>query len=271
MNKISRKIFPFVIRRRIPPVLLLFIWNSAFGASPLQPVKIFPPASAAHTFLIGSSLLTAACIYTFDEQINRYYATPRSGLPYDIGRRMSEMAQFYGADNTRVAWFFAGLSSAFYAGGLLYDDEHMKKTALLLTRSMGYTLLATFGTKMIIGRARPSMQRGAREFYWFEFSKSKARRSFLSGHTATAFAMMTVLAREYPTTWVQVPVYFFALCVGAQRIATGEHWTSDVIVGGITGYWIGKAVTTRKKGHSEHHTSFTAHILPGYVGVTIYF
>ncbi len=250
---------------------LVLLWNSLFGEAHLQVSQTPFMTHTERQLLIGSTLLAAACIYSFDEQVNRYYATPHSGFRYNLGKGMSQTAQFYGASNARVAYFFTGLTTAFYAGGLIRGDDQMKRTALLLSRSMGYTLLATFGTKMIIGRARPGMQVGANEFYWFEFSKSKERRSFLSGHTATAFAMMTVLAREYPTPWVQVPAYLFALCVSAQRIVTGEHWVSDVIVGGLTGYWIGKAVTRHRPAKTNSHSMLMPYIFPGRLGFCIYF
>ncbi|NOZ09221.1 MAG: phosphatase PAP2 family protein [FCB group bacterium] len=270
MNKNFRINMPGFLRRCFPLVLLLVAVSPVRGALGLSSAKTFSLTPEKQVYWIGSTLLTAACIYTFDEQINRYYASPRNGLLYDLGKGMSDLTQFYGANNARVAYFYAGLTSAFYAGGWLSGNERMKHTSLLLTRSMVYTLAATFGTKMIIGRARPGMKQGAHEFYWFEFSKLKERRSFLSGHTATAFALMTVLAREYPKA--QIPAYLFAVCVGAQRIVTGEHWASDVIVGGLTGYWIGKAVTAhRSGGKAESRTSLTPYIFPGYLGVTIYF
>jgi len=267
----SRKVFA---RARLSfLVILLVIAVKPVQGAPVSPAaKIFSPAFPERMYLISGTLLSALCIYTFDEQINRYYASPREGFLYDLGKGMSRLTQFYGENNARVAYFYTGLSTALYAGGWLKGDDRMKRTSLLITRSMAYTLAVSFGTKMIIGRARPGMGVGAHEFFWFEFSKSKDRRSFFSGHTATAVAMMTVLMREYPTPWVEVPATLFALCVGAQRIVTGEHWASDVIIGGLTGYWIGKAVATRQpEERSESRASFSPYIFPGHLGFTIYF
>lgn len=71
--------------------------------------------------------------------------------------------------------------------------------------------------------------------------------SFPSGHTATAFAMATMLSKEYGhiSPWISVGGYSVATATGLMRMANNKHWLSDVMVGagvGILstefGYWL---------------------------------
>ncbi len=73
------------------------------------------------------------------------------------------------------------------------------------------------------------------------------RKSFVSGHTATAFMGAEYLRREYWDTspWIGVLGYAFASTVAVSRVLNNRHWTSDVIAGAGVGilsvqvaYWL---------------------------------
>lgn len=57
--------------------------------------------------------------------------------------------------------------------------------------------------------------------------------SFPSGHTASAFAGATLLARHFPR--YRGLLYFVASLVGFSRIYLGAHYPGDVVSGGLTG------------------------------------
>ncbi len=59
------------------------------------------------------------------------------------------------------------------------------------------------------------------------------RRSFPSGHTATAFMTATMLVKEYghKSPWVGVGAYTVASATGLMRVANNKHWISDVLAG----------------------------------------
>lgn len=57
--------------------------------------------------------------------------------------------------------------------------------------------------------------------------------SFPSGHTATTFALATVLAWHFPA-WA-VPVYLLAAAIGYSRVYVGVHFLSDVVAAAIIG------------------------------------
>lgn len=63
------------------------------------------------------------------------------------------------------------------------------------------------------------------------------RRSFPSGHTATAFMTATMLTKEYgyKSKWVGFGSYAMASSVGLMRMANNRHWLSDVMIGAGVG------------------------------------
>lgn len=59
--------------------------------------------------------------------------------------------------------------------------------------------------------------------------------SFPSGHTASAFAMATVLALIFPHKSASLLAVILAPLIGYSRIYLAEHFLSDVLAGALTG------------------------------------
>ena len=64
------------------------------------------------------------------------------------------------------------------------------------------------------------------------------RFSFPSGHTASAFLMMTLLANTFPA--LQIPTFCWATFVGVARVYLGVHYPTDVLAGGVLGTFAGE-------------------------------
>ena len=64
------------------------------------------------------------------------------------------------------------------------------------------------------------------------------RFSFPSGHTASAFLMMTLLANTFPA--LQIPTFCWATLVGVARVHLGVHYPTDVLAGALLGIFAGR-------------------------------
>lgn len=109
------------------------------------------------------------------------------------------------------------------------------------------TQLFTSWSKGIFGRARPYTDHGPRDFNFFKFSPSENFKSLPSGHVSSAFALMTVIAKQYDHWYGEIPAYTFAVSVAFQRMNSRNHWTSDTIVGGALGYWVGSTLAQKQR------------------------
>jgi membrane-associated phospholipid phosphatase len=92
------------------------------------------------------------------------------------------------------------------------------------------------GVKMATRRQRPDGSDG---------------RAFPSGHTASAFAMASVLDRHFGLK-VGVPTYAFATYVALARLSANKHHLSDVIMGAGVGIAAGRTVTMGIAGEVRH-------------------
>ena len=59
------------------------------------------------------------------------------------------------------------------------------------------------------------------------------RFSFPSGHTASAFLMMTLLSSTFPA--LQISTFCWASLVGVARVSLGVHYPTDVLAGALLG------------------------------------
>ena len=103
--------------------------------------------------------------------------------------------------------------------------------------------------KISIGHHRPYSNNGPYDFELLDFTLKSSQMSFPSGHTSTAFALMTVLAKRSGSFWVKSAAYILSASVAFQRMQHRKHWASDVLFGGAIGYCIGSWVVSRSRNH----------------------
>lgn len=154
-------------------------------------------------------------------------------------------------DKFSAEYVLAGMSFPLIAGGLILQDRKLTATGRLMIESFLIAGAITQVGKKITGRARPYTGKGPSEFAWFKFSGKEDRRSLPSGHATGAFALMTVLARQYDSWWVEIPCYTVAVSVALQRIDSHRHWGADVVLGGAIGYWVGSTLVNRQKQQTK--------------------
>jgi membrane-associated phospholipid phosphatase len=142
------------------------------------------------------------------------------------------------------------------AGG----KDELLPAAACYAEALAWTFAAKDCAKRLFPKWRPYAYRAG------ELSGdllAEARESFPSGHAALAFCAATsfaVLALELApgdqaTPWLVAGGYALATASSALRVASGEHFPSDVIAGAILGSAVGYAAVAL---HIRHNNGVSA-------------
>ena len=133
----------------------------------------------------------------------------------------------------------ASMQGALLLGYMVIGGSESQKTARTIFY-VGIANAVTVGAiKFIVGRPRPTG------------TYNRYNSSFPSGHSSAAFYWATTISHEYPE--LKVPLYIWAGGVALSRVYLGRHWPSDVIVGGIIGYFFGRLAIRMKPRIGEIH------------------
>ncbi len=128
-----------------------------------------------------------------------------------------------------------GLTGAAYIWGHITHNERMRETGVLATEAMINALGVDYAIAGATGRERP-IPANYQNVFW------NAGTSFPSDHAALSWAFASVVAQEYPHLATEIAAYGTALGVSLARAASDQHFLSDVFVGGLIGYQIGRHV-----------------------------
>lgn len=128
-----------------------------------------------------------------------------------------------------------GTTAAMYAWGHLANNERARETGVLATEAMVGVLPLQFALRGAMGRLRPYQSNYQNEFF-------DGGNSFPSNHAAVAFAFASVVAHEYPNVWAQFSAYGLATGISLARVAASQHFLSDVFIGELIGYQVGRQV-----------------------------
>jgi len=92
-----------------------------------------------------------------------------------------------------------------------------------------------FAIRGATGRLRPYQSNYQNVFF-------QGGDSFPSNHSALAWAFASVVAHEYPNLYAQLGAYGLATGISLARVASSQHFLSDVFLGGLIGYQVGRQV-----------------------------
>ncbi len=175
-----------------------------------SPIEINKPDLCLLLVGGGSLLLVDQDVY------NRINAGPKTPEARHVSAIVTELG------NSLSALAICGLIST-------KDPE----TAYLGANAIAYSGIACLTLKTAFGRARPWTGEGPYSFAGPRISDHY--NSMPSGHSATAFALATVLAKQYPE--YKYVFYACASVIAVSRIYVHYHWPSDVLVGAALGVW----------------------------------
>jgi membrane-associated phospholipid phosphatase len=194
------------------------IWTSPFRIK-RQNAKWWVIFGAATGALIATDRLTT-------QQL------PKTGHPVAFSRDVSQLGAVY----TLVP-----LTGGLYLTGALTGGSKLRDTGLLGGEALVDSLIVSEVFKVATGRQRPMEGDGGVHFF-------HGSDAFPSGHTIGSFAFASVIAHRYhDNRAVVVLAYGLATMVGAARFGARQHSASDIVAGGVMGWFIGKQVTDRRR------------------------
>ena len=155
----------------------------------------------------------------------------------------------------------AGLSGSAYLWGRITKNERMRETGVLATEAMINVLSVQYALQYSTGRLRPIESNYQNVFF-------HGGTSFPSNHAALTWAFASVVAQEYPNPFVQIGAYGLATGVSLARVAAGQHFLSDVFIGGLIGYQVGRQIYK-----TRHNVNLDSEVIetvpnPGRLGST---
>lgn len=215
---------------------------------------------------------TTACITSLDAQVDNNFAKVKDNsgdhVMIYVGKKLARIGYAY--NDISPGYFLGGLTATMLVGGFVCKDHKLLETSRLMIESLVISQVFTSFGKAFFNRSRPFTDNGPHDFNYFKFSNNNKFLSMPSGHTSSIFAAMTVIAKQYNYWYVKIPAYTLGVSVALQRIDHRQHWTSDVIVGGALGFWVGSALVNGNKKHSQK-ISLTPSVSPYRIGIAFNF
>jgi len=131
-----------------------------------------------------------------------------------------------------------GLAAVVYGGGILAESPKYRELGEMLGEAAILADATTFILKSATGRARPNTGNGSGSFRPFRFAADYD--ALPSMHTASSFAMASVVASAADSPLIGIGAYAAAAFVGFSRIYQDKHWASDVVLGAAIGELCGR-------------------------------
>ncbi len=214
-------------------------FNTAFNTG--CKIAVSPLHYDGHDWLIaGLGAAATGLTMLADDDVRTMFKKNHSKLLDNI----SEVGYRYGSGGYAFA-----LSGALYLGGKIFNSESVSTTGRMLIESLVFSGIASTVIKTVIGRSRPYTGAGPYKFSGFQIKTETT--SFPSGHSTVAFALSSVLAERIDNVYASILLYTISASTVMQRIYDDKHWASDTVLGGLIGYFIGKAVVKYDQGENR--------------------
>jgi membrane-associated phospholipid phosphatase len=161
-----------------------------------------------------------------------------SGL---IGRTGSQVTISEDCSRMGAAYTTVGTAAAFYLIGRHTGNARARETGLIAAEALVDGAIVYGALKGITQRPRPNEADGHGRFF-------TGGNSFPSGHSIQAWALATVIAKEYggDHPLVGAAMYGLAAMTSLSRYSGRRHFLSDVLIGSSVGFGIGRYVYKKR-------------------------
>ena len=138
------------------------------------------------------------------------------------------------------AYSLAGAAGGMFLFGKIMHNDHAAETGFLAAEAAVNAFAVDYALKSVFDRQRPYQGTGSGHFF-------SGGSSFPSEHAAVSWAIAGVIAHEYPGPVTKLVSYGLASAVSLARVTGKEHFPSDVVVGGLLGYFIAHQIYQRHR------------------------
>jgi hypothetical protein len=249
-------------RRR--PALAALLLAAALAAPSPASGQTPAPAGATDARLFtrrdiataGAFVAASALLSIWDDDIYRAFrdsSVQRSGFLRARVREFNYLQETYLTAGGIVLW----------GAGRLAKRPALADIGIHTAEAVFTASLASQVIRGPLGRARPSVSDGRDQydFHWFKGFREFDYRAYPSIHSASGFAAATVVTREvaerwpHQKGWVGPLAYALAATPGLSRMYLGQHWASDVLMGGFMGVMAGQKVVTYNHRHPNNRVN----------------
>ncbi|HEY7354655.1 MAG TPA: capsule assembly Wzi family protein [Terriglobales bacterium] len=124
--------------------------------------------------------------------------------------------------------------------GKISHNDHLQETGLLAAEAAIDATGVTYAVKAMTLRQRPFVTNEDGDFFTGKISSNTL--SFPSEHAALAWSIAGVVAHEYPGPLTKIGAYGLATLASVTRVTAKQHFPSDIIIGGVLGWYFAHQV-----------------------------
>lgn len=158
---------------------------------------------------------------------------PAARFCKDLGQNIKDFFEFITplgiSTGYLVGSFSLGLLFKYYFRRPIYAHR-----AFFLFASIAVSGILAVILKWVAGRFRPKVLFEENLYGFNFFAAGYEKNSFPSGHATTVFSLALVLALFFPK--YRIPLFCFALIVGASRVIITSHYLSDMAGGALVAF-----------------------------------
>lgn len=196
-------------------------------------------ALGATALLVGTA--ATLDVPAFEGLSTRSAEAPSEGAR-DLTDPLARPGEWY--DRRNANRLTLGVVGGLAASGLVLQNRAVTRTSVQTLEAVIFTEAVNGFLKSALNRDRPYVGAEPAPFAYDigGFKGEHAALSMPSGHAARVFALASVLSASAGRWYVSAPLYAGAASVGLERVRSGDHWLTDVLVGAAIGELIGRSV-----------------------------